>query len=247
MVHIGCVRYSVFGARSPDSGAVRKSTQEIYTLANEKQEDTTMGKIEVEGYAERTVEYDLMEITIGFYEFDISAKEASSEVMNSCERYLAALKKQGIDISGIRLADDNVRSDSRYFDDDNIDGYCAHRKLIITAPFDMKLINTLRSISDKLDLQTGFNVNYQLSDCNRIKEELKLEAIRNAKSQAETIAASIDLKVTGLISADKNERMGKGSSGEAMCVRQCSHASQEKISWGQMLYLALHIAGRSSV
>ena len=179
-----------------------------------------MGKIEVEGYAERTVDYDMMEISIGFYEFDISAKEASEEVMSACETFLGTVKKYGVDISKFKLESDSVRAESRYYEDENISGHCASRKLSFAAPFDMKMINNLRSISDKLDLRTSFDVNYKLSDSDSIKEELKLEAVRNAKARAEKIASSIDMKVTGLISADKNDRYSSGGGGEIMCLLQ---------------------------
>ena len=165
-----------------------------------------MGKITVEGYAERTVEYDVMKISVGFHEFEKAAEDASKKVMDDCEKFLSAMKSAGIDTSEIRLEEDSVHPDKRYFDDyeEREDGYRASRQLEITTGFDMKLINVLRSIANNNNLPASFDVDYKLSATPAIREELRAQAVKNAKTQAELIAGSIDMRVKGLISADKN-------------------------------------------
>ncbi len=166
-----------------------------------------MGKIEVEGYAERTVDYDLMEITIGFCRFEKVAEDASKKVMDDCEKFLSVLKNLGFDTSEIRLKEDSVRPDKDYygFDENSEDGYRASRELELTTVFDMKMINVLRSIVNNNNLSASFGVDYKLSNTADIRKELGIQAIKNAKTQAELIAGSLDMKVKGLISANKNK------------------------------------------
>ena len=164
-----------------------------------------MGKIEVEGYAKRTVDYDLMEITIGFNEFEKTAEKSSKKVMEDCEKFLGELKRSGMDISAIRLDEDKVRSTSRYFSGKEQEGYGASRRLELTTSFDMKVINGLRNLANKMNLPASFDVQYRLSNATDIREELRLEALKNAKAQAELIAQTIDMKVKGLLSVNKRE------------------------------------------
>ena len=52
-----------------------------------------MGKIEVRGNAERTVDYDLMKIKIDFHAKEETPDKASKKVMRECEEFLAKLKE----------------------------------------------------------------------------------------------------------------------------------------------------------
>lgn len=57
-----------------------------------------MGQIEVKSDASRTVDYDLMTITMRFSARDEVLTEASRKVMQECEEFLGILKKCGADI-----------------------------------------------------------------------------------------------------------------------------------------------------
>ncbi|MCR4851879.1 MAG: SIMPL domain-containing protein [Lachnospiraceae bacterium] len=177
-----------------------------------------MGKIDVEGYAERMVDYDLMKISIDFHDKGRTSDSASVSVMQECEHYLEILKKTGIDISKIRLIKDSVNEYTRYMNDDEQDEFSATRKLELTAPFNMKMINTLRSIADGLKLQVDFNVSYVLSNETEIRKELLKEAVIAAKTRAEEIASSIDMSIKGLISADKKDHDLRETDGNVLCL-----------------------------
>ncbi len=184
-----------------------------------------MGKLEIKGSAERTMDYDLMKLSLDFHSREKTAAEASKNVMQECEEFLGILKKGGLDISEIALSRDSVNKEQYYDGNRGVECYMANRAIEITAKFDMKLINTIRAICNSAESQVSFRVNYALSNENDIKEELLREALKDAKRQAELMAEAVGLKVVGLLSADKNDPMrGMEQSSDAgiYCLAQLS-------------------------
>ncbi|MBO4900916.1 MAG: SIMPL domain-containing protein [Lachnospiraceae bacterium] len=164
-----------------------------------------MGKIEVCGTAERTVDYDLMKMELNFHMDADTPEEASEKVMRECEDFLAALKKGGADISGISLKEDSVMRFKDYtMDMEREEYHSADRKIEIVTPFDMKTVNIVRTIVNGIGANVSFGFSYLLSDQTQIMEELLTEALMNAKEQAEVMAEAIGHRVISLVSADKN-------------------------------------------
>ena len=81
----------------------------------------------------------------------------------------------------------------------------ANRELEFVCEFNMKLINDIRIITNRMKSKANFKVSYLLSKENAIMKELLKEALMDAKNQATMLASAIDQKVIGLISADKND------------------------------------------
>lgn len=178
-----------------------------------------MGKVEVRGTAERTVDYDLMKIKIDFHAMEETSDKASKKVMCECEEFLTKLKDGGFDLSAIALKSDDVQQSYNYRNDTQVECYNASRELELVCKFNMKLINEIRSITNDMKSQVEFKVSYLLSKENDIMNELLKEALVDAKNQAEMLAESIGQKVKGLISADKKEP--KSTSvyvGEVLCM-----------------------------
>ena len=165
-----------------------------------------MGNIEVKGTAQRTVPYDLMKISIKFSVKEETSAEASKKAMQSCEDILKVLKKAGMDISKLSLGADSVTVDYRPVGDTVIETYRAEREINFITDFNMKLLNDIRNIINGMETGVIFNTEYMLSNEDDIKKELFVEALKNAKVQAELLSDAIGQKVVGLVSADKNER-----------------------------------------
>lgn len=178
-----------------------------------------MGKIEVRGTAERTVDYDLMKIKIDFHAKEETPDEASKKVMRECEEFLAKLKEGGFDLSAIALKSDDVQQSYNYRNDTQVECYNASRELELVCKFNMKLINEIRSITNDMKPKVGFRVSYLLSKENDIMNELLKEALVDAKNQVEVLAEPIGQKVKGLISADKKEpKADSVYVGEVLCM-----------------------------
>ena len=178
-----------------------------------------MGKLEVRGEASRTIDYDLMKIRLDFHAKEDTAKEASEKVMKECEEFLTVIKKGGADISGITLSDDSVSQYDDYINNSKVEKYKARRVLKIDSKFNMKLINDIRAIINSSDWQVTSHVDFELSNEEEIREELFIEALKDAKKQAQVLAEAIDQKVIGLISADKNSpKSDSVYLGEVLCM-----------------------------
>ncbi|MBQ9610951.1 MAG: SIMPL domain-containing protein [Lachnospiraceae bacterium] len=187
-----------------------------------------MGKLEVKGSATKTVDYDLMKIELNFLAKEDTPVKASEKVMRECEEFLAILKKSGFDISSISLKKDEVDKYNYFSNDDDKDCYRANRIIVFEAKFDMKIINDIRAITHKSNAQVTFNVQYRLSNEGTIRQELMAEALKDAKKQAEVMAAAIDQKVVGLISANKNAGdPGAAEVGQVLCMSLCSEQDIE--------------------
>ena len=163
-----------------------------------------MGKLEVRGNASKTVDYDIMRIELEFHAKEKTSAEVSEKVMRECEEFLGVLKKRGVDISNISLIKDSVDQSVVYHGDSERDIYRAERVIEIESKFNMKIINDIRIITNNSNAQIDFNVNFELSDRDTIREELMLEALKNARKQAEVMARAVDQKIVGLVSAEKN-------------------------------------------
>lgn len=187
-----------------------------------------MGKIEVRGNAERTVDYDLMKIKIDFHAKEETPDKASKKVMRECEEFLAKLKEGGFDLSAIALKSDDVQQSYNYRNDMQVECYNASRELELVCKFNMKLINEIRSITNDMKSKVGFKVSYLLSKENDIMNDLLKEALVDAKNQAEMLAESIGQKVKGLISADKKEPKSDAVyGGEIFCMTSVLCCEQE--------------------
>ncbi len=188
-----------------------------------------MGKLEVRGIATRTVDYDRMKIKLDFQAKESAAAEASEKVMRECEGFLNVLKKHGIDISSISLEQDSVAHSSDYNGNgERIEYYRARRGLEIDVNFDMKVINTIRTITNNSNSQIDFHVDFALSNEDTIRQELFMEALKDAKMQAELMSAVIEQKVVGLISAELNApKKDLVLSDEVLCMSLCCDEEEE--------------------
>lgn len=134
-------------------------------------------------------------------------------MMRECEEFLSIMKNAGCDISDISLKKDLVEQSSHYCSGNEVVDYNALRSLEIVSKFDMRMINDIRAITQKMGCKVEFSVNYELSNEDAIRQELMTEAMRDAKRQAEAMAKAVDQKIEGLISADKNSKVTLESEG----------------------------------
>ena len=164
-----------------------------------------MGKIEVSGSASKEIQYDRMCIKLEFRNEADTPSEASEKVMQECEDFLTVLKERGLDVSKIVLSEDSISHNRTYTNEgDIISKSIAVRSVEIFSEFNMKLINDIRAIIQKKRYQADLNVSFSPSKENEEHSMLLVEALKNAKAQAERMAQAIDQRVVGLISADKN-------------------------------------------
>ena len=157
-----------------------------------------MGKITVIGHAEREVSYDQVTISIVFKAYEKTATRASEMVMRQCEDFLAALKKKGISLNQIHLGEDSISESYRSNDEGTM---AASRSIKMDVPYNMDFMNYLLKLIQKKGSDATYHTTYKLSNEKKIHEELVLEAIKDSKANAESMAEALGQKVIGLKSA----------------------------------------------
>ena len=101
-----------------------------------------MGTFQINGSAERKINYDVALIELTFAESDSSSHMASKIVMRECEQFLEKLEAEGIPAESIALDNDSV-SENSYRDNNKMN---AKRRLEIRIPFNMSVIMSLLKI-----------------------------------------------------------------------------------------------------
>ena len=153
-----------------------------------------MGYIETRGYAKREYECDIMRITISFHANDDDTYKISRNVMDECERFLKDAKKIGIKAEDINLADDTVLRRNNY-DRESRD---AERELSIRTTYDMKLINSIKTLLNDGKYNHSIMLNMEYSGKEKLHKELLFEAMADAKEKAEELAKGLGTKIIGI-------------------------------------------------
>ena len=182
-----------------------------------------MGTFQINGSAERKINYDVVLIELTFAESDSSSHMASKIVMRECEQFLEKLEAEGIPAESIALDNDSV-SENSYRDNNKMN---AKRRLEIRIPFNMSVINRIRQIVDENEYSIEFSLNYEMSNESEIREELIKEALLDSKKKAEELAATLGLKVVGVESLKTYNKSGKiYAAKDMMAVPACLEVPQ---------------------
>ena len=167
-----------------------------------------MGSFEIVGEVKREITYDIINIKIDFQAEADMASEASERAIKECERYLGELGSFGVDISEIRLYNDDVETANGYLD--KAKKYKASRKIGIKTDFDMGIVNNLRLLLVEGKYQAEFDFSYSFSDIEKIRTEMLDEALQQAKNKAYDLAEKLGCKIEGIknvVMGDKPEHL----------------------------------------
>ena len=165
-----------------------------------------MGKIKVNGNAERLYDPDMFVLSLEIRERGDTAAEATGCMREAVEDLLAELEKIGITAEYIRMEEDAVDERSRsYSGSEEIYWYVSRRKLSIRMRPDMEIVNAVRRIIADEESDITMDIEYMVSDMEEIKKQLLKEAVADAKAKALLIAEAMDQKLVGIESADTGE------------------------------------------
>lgn len=159
-----------------------------------------MGEIEVKGFAERKVPYDVISLYITFCDKSMDAANASQKVLLECEKFLDILEKDGININNIKIVEDSVNRNG--FSDEI--QYDAIRKIKMEFGFDMEIVNHIRQILMIEKMHIEIYTEYEVSNLSEIHKELMKMAMIDSKNKAETLAEVLGQRVVGIINASKD-------------------------------------------
>ena len=165
-----------------------------------------MGKIKVNGNAEKLYDPDRFVLYLEIRERGDSAAEATGCMREAVEDLLAELEKIGITAEYIRMEEDAVEERSRsYSGSEEIYWYVSRRRLSIRTKPDMEIVNAVRRIIADEESDITMDLEYMVSNMEDLKKQLLKEAVADAKSKAQLIAEAMDLKLVGIESADTAE------------------------------------------
>lgn len=154
-----------------------------------------MGKLMITGKAEREVYYDVVELTVTFYNDDKNSSDAIDTTIRQSEKFLSIIASNGADISKIRMDDDSLERSSRY---DDKRRSSARRSFTLRTAFDMKFINSISQIIRNENFNAEIDYDYLLSNKEEIHKELLKEALEDSRKKAEMIAETVGEKITGI-------------------------------------------------
>lgn len=165
-----------------------------------------MGKIKVNGSAEKLYDPDMFVLSLEIRERGDSAAEATGCMREAVEDLLAELEKIGITAEYIRMEEDAVDERSRsYSGSEEIYWYVSRRRLTIRTKPDIEIVNAVRRIIADEESDITMDLEFVVSDMEEIRKQLLKEAVADAKAKAQLIAEAMDQELTGIESVDTGE------------------------------------------
>ena len=153
-----------------------------------------MGKITVNGIAKKEFDCDIMIISLNFISRNQNTGNAIESSMSECDQFLEYLKKQGMNISDIRLNGNGV-SKNNYSDKPHTK---ANREIKLRVPFNMKFLNGITEVIKEFKFDIDMGVSYELSDVKEIHNQLIKDAIDDSRKKAEMVAEAMGKVLVGI-------------------------------------------------
>jgi len=158
--------------------------------------------ISVGGMGKVFVEPELVNISIGVESRAETAKEASSQNKKDMNQVMSSLKEMGIKDEDIQTTDYSIFPDYQYIEEERREklvGYIARN--MVQVKFE-----DIDKIGDILDAATGAGANairgikFTVEDPSQYKDEARELAVADAKSKAEKLAKSANVRLGDLLS-----------------------------------------------
>ncbi len=163
-----------------------------------------MGKLRVVGNARKEYTCDIMYIKIDFCTRENNTSQAIDTTSSQCDRFLEIIEKKGFSVENIHIVDYNV-SHKINMRDEKFE-VNAERKILLRLPYDMKMINFLSDIIKENAFKADIDVSFELSNIEKLHNELIKEAVLDSKKKAEMIAETMGQKVIGINELNAGDR-----------------------------------------
>ncbi|WMW22255.1 SIMPL domain-containing protein [Methanolobus mangrovi] len=171
----------------------------VYAISQGGSEQNTADTISMSGYAEQKVVPDTATLSIGVVVESETSKEASAENAALMSAVVAELKAMGLEDREIQTSYVSVYPVYNYDGERTITGYSASNSVQVTT----SKLDNLSEIIDR-SAAAGANqigsISFSVSDemQKQLREDLMGEAVDDAKSKADALANSLDVKITGV-------------------------------------------------
>lgn len=167
------------------------------------------GTIAVSGMAERTIKPDIARFTFSVTEEHLSVATAQERSAKKINEIIAYLKKEGIEEKDIKTSGYNVYPRYEYEKRTGMPVYYPEGERVlagytVTQTIEVKLRDTAKAGTILGGIgETGAtdisSLWFEVDNQEEILEEVKQEAIKNAREKAEKLAKSLDVKLSRVI------------------------------------------------
>ncbi|MFQ5492699.1 MAG: SIMPL domain-containing protein [Candidatus Dojkabacteria bacterium] len=165
---------------------------------------TDQRTFQVEGSAERDVEHDIAQITVGSYIEGKDVVTIQNQANTKISQALDKIKALGISEEKIKTSNYSVSPEYDY-EINKIDGYSVNVELrveIENIKLEDNLVGDVIAAAAEVGLNEVRNLSFDVKDRDEILDELKLEAIADAKQRKDSLAAASGLRLGELKNID---------------------------------------------
>ena len=158
-----------------------------------------MGKLTINGAAQREEVYDAIELNITFTGRAKKTTDAVNIVMQQCEQLLRMVKDVGVEMNDIQITENSV--DRRYNDGlINNSGVTvtATREIKIRFLFDMPFVNRIMDLIRQQDFSVDLDYSYVLTNRETLHAQLLKEAVADSQMKATAIAEVTGQRIIGI-------------------------------------------------
>lgn len=183
-----------------------------------------MGKIKIEGKAEKYFKTDMIEMTIIFKKSDVLKADAINNLLAECEAFLSKLKNAGFNMENVTIESEN----SKYHLLKELKHYDVEKRIVLKFRADLKLSNTLIKLLQLEDYEAEYTLSFLFADKAELQKQLLLEAIENSKNKADMIASSMNMKIIGI--EEIKSPYGYRSLAKSICVESFDDKLEDLLS-----------------
>ena len=173
--------------------------------------------ISVEGKAERYVAPDIATLSFGVSEEAKTVREAQAKATEKINKAVAFLKEQKVDDKDVKTAGYNVTPKYEYYYENNgvrcYQSYCpppyVYKNDIVGYTVEQQVNVKIRDLDKAGDVIAGLgsfgvgnlhSLAFEVEDIEKVREEVKNEAIADARAKAKTRVKALDVSLGKLVS-----------------------------------------------
>ena len=168
-------------------------------------------EVSIEGKAEKSISPDIATFVINLSEDGKTVSEAQEKLKSTSDKFFSSIAELKIDNKDIKVTSQSSEPKWEYpicpyytnCPKAKIIGYNSKEAISIKIR-DINNIDKLISIISKNKINSYFGPNWEIDNIENVKNDLKIEAAKNAILKADKLAKELDFKIIGISSYWEN-------------------------------------------
>lgn len=159
-----------------------------------------MGEMTVKGYAERTVDCDVICYVLKFIGEGSSIPEATKRSSDELEHFLKIMEENGIGSELFELGDNSTSK--KYRSDNEKQSYESNRVITVKMALNTANADAIMQYISEYQINVELTDTYSYSQKAELHKELLKEAVDDSRAKAEIIASCTGQRIKGIKSVD---------------------------------------------